>query len=475
MTTYTTTVVSATTIFDFETEATNLLIAKAGGLHGSAGADVVTGTEDYSRVTVNGEITSDSGNCIDLQGHYSSVSIGPLASVSSNSVAMTFGGTGNLVDNFGHISGAWGITVYGGTATINNYGSIVGTSTGDYYYYESGVYLVDDDDDSVNSVYRVVNSGTISGNDYAIYAGEYSYNTYYASDTTVINSGLLVGGTGGAVFLGLGVDQVFNTGTINGDVLMGGDADLFDGRGGTVNGTVFGGAGDDTFIIDDTGIELSEAAAEGTDTVKSKVNWALGDNFENLKLIGHSDINGTGNSESNVMTGNSGDNLLRGGGSSDIMYGGSGDDTLRGNGGNDTLNGGFSDDMLRGGRGNDKLVGGDGNDVLVGGVGRDVLTGGADSDTFRFIKAADSQNSNQRDKITDFTQGEDVIDLARVTPGTLSFIGTGAFTATGQGEVRYNDVSGDGVVRVDVDGDGSADMKILVSNFASFVESDFLL
>ncbi|MCP5072975.1 MAG: calcium-binding protein [Rhodobacteraceae bacterium] len=491
MTTYTTTVVSATTIFDFDTEATNLLITSSGGLHGTASADVVVGTEDYSRVTVNGELTSDSANCMDLQGNYSTISIGQSGNVSSNGVAMNLGGDGYLVNNFGHISGAWGITSYGGSGTINNAGSIVGTSTGDYYYYEAGVYLIDTDDDAVNSAYNVVNSGTISGNDYAIYAGEYSFSTYFASDTTVVNSGLLLGGGSGSVYLGLGNDTMINSGVANGDVKMGGDTDLFDGRGGTVNGTVFGESGDDTYIIDDATINLSEDAAQGTDTVQSTVGWTLGDNFENLTLIGSDHIDGYGNVESNTITGNQGNNVLNGLGSADTLYGGAGDDKVNGGNGIDNLFGGDGDDRLRGqkgadimkseagddglygGEGNDNLFGGDDNDILKGGMGRDKLYGGDDADVFLYTKAAHSKNDATADKIQDFELGLDTIDLSGVAAGTLTFIAGAAFSGT-QGEVQVTGAT-NSTVLVDVDGDGTADMKISVIGVTGLSEGDFVL
>jgi len=65
----------------------------------------------------------------------------------------------------------------------------------------------------------------------------------------VNNSGLLIGGGLGAVLLGLGNDEMVNTGTVIGDIDMGDDADLFDGRGGVVDGDVLGGTGDDECAV----------------------------------------------------------------------------------------------------------------------------------------------------------------------------------------------------------------------------------
>ncbi len=64
------------------------------------------------------------------------------------------------------------------------------------------------------------------------------------------------------------------------------------------------------------------------------------------------------------------------------------------------------DDILLGGVGDDVILGGAGNDILRDGAGSDVLTGGAGRDVF--ILSADGE----RDTITDFTLGEDRLDLS---------------------------------------------------------------
>ena len=70
------------------------------------------------------------------------------------------------------------------------------------------------------------------------------------------------------------------------------------------------------------------------------------------------------------------------------------------------LEGGQGFDRLFGGEGDDRLEGGAGDDVLVGGEGDDALTGGAGADTFVFTPDHDT------DTITDFGNGDDVIDLS---------------------------------------------------------------
>ncbi|MEK0085776.1 calcium-binding protein [Benzoatithermus flavus] len=86
--------------------------------------------------------------------------------------------------------------------------------------------------------------------------------------------------------------------------------------------------------------------------------------------------------------------------------GGTGDDRLSGGLGDDVLTGGGGDDTISGGDGADRLCGNAGSDILVGGPGDDILTGGPGADSFVIGPDAD------RDTITDFTRGDDRIDLA---------------------------------------------------------------
>nr|WP_283778097.1 type I secretion C-terminal target domain-containing protein [Vibrio cholerae] len=103
--------------------------------------------------------------------------------------------------------------------------------------------------------------------------------------------------------------------------------------------------------------------------------------------------------------------IAHGGGGDDRIYGQGGVDLMFGGSGNDQLYGGDGNDGLRGGTGNDTLDGGSGKDILIGGLGNDILTGGSGEDLFKWV---DGDLDGSRDRITDFTIGEDKIDLSEL-------------------------------------------------------------
>jgi Ca2+-binding RTX toxin-like protein len=134
--------------------------------------------------------------------------------------------------------------------------------------------------------------------------------------------------------------------------------------------TLDAGKGDDTYYIKitDEAIEtFDQTNGGGIDTVHVYgdpnspfiTNYTLNSNIENLTLEGTENLSAKGNSLNNMMIGNSGNNLLSG----------------------------------------------------VGGA--DTLTGGAGNDVFKYFNTADSGlvSLHTADVITDFTKGQDTIDL----------------------------------------------------------------
>src|SRR5262249_11018041 len=100
-----------------------------------------------------------------------------------------------------------------------------------------------------------------------------------------------------------------------GNVLTGNaGANKIDGRGG--DDTMAGGAGNDIYVVDSAGDQVTETDAKnGTDLVQSSVSFTLGKFLENLTLLdtGTTPVNGTGNELNNLITGNNAANILLGG------------------------------------------------------------------------------------------------------------------------------------------------------------------
>jgi Ca2+-binding RTX toxin-like protein len=141
----------------------------------------------------------------------------------------------------------------------------------------------------------------------------------------------------------------------------------------------------------------------------------------------------------------------------------------------------------------DVLTGNSGNNVLTGGGGHDILTGGAGNDAFVFNNLSDSPAVpigagfyKSLDYITDFTPGQDHIDLhglANETTGHVPLNFTDHFTGVaGQVVTAFmSDSTNQGtgfLAAVDLNGDHAADFEIFVHTSQPHVllhASDFLL
>ncbi|SLN64954.1 Bifunctional hemolysin/adenylate cyclase precursor [Pseudoruegeria aquimaris] len=278
--------------------------------------------------------------------------------------------------------------------------------------------------------------------------------------------------------------------TLTGDL---GD-DLLDGNGGRDTASFAGAIG----VTVDLRIAGAQATGVGNDTLVS-INHLTGSQQSDvlngngsanvLKGGGGADtLNGNGGHDS--VIGGGGSDSLFGQGGNDFLSGQSGNDRLIGGSGNDTLNGGNGSDYLNAGNGTDILLGGDGDDTLLGrsgddqltgGAGVDVLTGHAGNDRFIFLDVADSTpGSAGRDKIKDFTQGSDLIDVSAIDAvagggdQAFAFIGAGGFSGTA-GELRYVAFASSTIVKGDVDGDGSADFEVFLKGSIALAAGDFLL
>ncbi|AFL51458.1 serralysin [Sinorhizobium fredii] len=100
--------------------------------------------------------------------------------------------------------------------------------------------------------------------------------------------------------------------------------------------TMNGGSGNDTYVVNETGDVIDEAAqgGSGSDTVRSSISFSLVASakvvgaVENLTLLGTGNTNATGNGLANTLIGNSGNNILNGGAGKDKLTGGLGNDSF---------------------------------------------------------------------------------------------------------------------------------------------------
>ena len=279
--------------------------------------------------------------------------------------------------------------------------------------------------------------------------------------------------TGSAGFVGQGNagDNIIRGG-LSRDVLMGhAGNDILIGGDGAAD-ELYGGAGDDIYVITAGGDTIIEYAGDGFDTVQTTLSaYTLRLNVEALTYTGAGDFTGTGTSEDNVLTGGAGNDVLAGRGGHDVLIGGAGIDTASyanavsgvdvrlgsgaarndGDGGTDqlvgieNLTGSAFDDLLfgdaganvlRGGLGRDTLLGMDGDDVLDGGAGvANIMQGGRGDDLYIVSAVGDS--------IVEFAdEGVDTVQTAlskfklAANIENLTYTGSAAFAGTGNAQAN---------------------------------------
>ena len=265
---------------------------------------------------------------------------------------------------------------------------------------------------------------------------------------------VLQAGDEGQQVLGLAGDDRL-TGGAGRDWLFGGAGkDRLDGGLGT--NLLEGGAGNDTYVwrsdLDRIAPEAAFSAGGGIDTVEAWGDFTLPQNIEILRLQGHEDLNGYGNSAPEVLVGNPGANILSGG------------------------------------WGEDRIVGKGGDDVIIGGPRPDELVGDGGRVTFVYSDITDSRaGPAARDFINGFTHGIDRIDLSLIDANSrttdineaFTFIGNRPFSgtwSTSAGELNYASYGGNwNIVSADVDGDGRADFQIFVNLTHWMTGTDFIL
>lgn len=214
------------------------------------------------------------------------------------------------------------------------------------------------------------------------------------------------------------------TGGAGNDTITGNNrANLLDGGAGA--DSMNGGKGNDTYLVDDIGDVVREAANGGFDTVYASVSWKLPANVERLVLTGTAAIDGAGSRGDDEIIGNAAAN---------------------------------------------RLTGGDGNDTLTGGGGADRLAGGAGTDWFVFSTAPAGRTSAV--KVADFTPGVDLLVLddavfTGLAPGALSADALGFGKTAGDATDRILYEAATGWLRWDPDGSGAAGAAVIFADIGA--------
>jgi len=392
-------------------------------MDGGAGADTMaggSGNDIYYVDNVGDVITeSSSGGTDEIRTALSSYTLGSNVEKLRGTASTGQNLTGNSLANT--ITGGNGDdSLNGGTGAD----TLVGGAGNDVYY--------------VDNASDVVTEGTAAGTD--------EVRTALSSYTLAANVENLTGTKTTAQTL-TGNDLANRiTGAAAADTLAGaGGNDVLDGGAGA--DSMSGGVGDDIYYVDNAGDVVTEAAAAGTDEVRTALaSYTLGTNVENL--VGSLAAGQT-------LTGNNLANRIVGAGGNDVIDGGTGADTMAGGGGNDlyyvdnagdvvtegaaagtdevrtglasytlganmeTLTGtSASGQTLTGNSLANTITGGAGNDIIDGGASADTMTGGAGNDIYYVnnsndvvVEASSGGTDEVRTSLASYTLGANVEKL----------------------------------------------------------------
>lgn len=297
------------------------------------------------------------------------------------------------------------------------------------------------------------------------------------NDTIVLNRDDDLGGDN-TVDAGKGNDTVVNSFEGGNEIALGKGNDIYVGTGFSFFNqidNVDGGAGNDQFFVSTllstyiggNGNDIFRSNGHKNDFVGGNGNDTISYEFRHEdSAVGDENVTIDLNAQAALTGSNSQENF-------------SSIENAIGSLNNDLIIGSNSANTLMGLAGSDELQGKSGNDIMVGGLGQDFMFGEGDADTFVFQAVADSSTvSSTRDIIFDFSRSAgDHIDLSGIDANTslrgnqaFTFIGTAAFTGEA-GEARFSN----GVLSVDVNGNGTADMTVDVRGLTSMLATDFIL
>ncbi|MFM7786119.1 MAG: calcium-binding protein, partial [Gammaproteobacteria bacterium] len=276
----------------------------------------------------------------------------------------------------------------------------------------------------------------------------------------VYNGATVTGNAQANILRGNQYRDVLNGAAGNDRLFGNGESDTLDGGAGA--DTMAGGDAADTYFVDDAGDRVIESSGSssyyqvsGPDLVNTTIDFTLPSNVENLKLLGTTNLNGTGNALDNLVIANNGNNAINGGDGVDTLSyegttaaltvalnttsaqvtGGSGSDTVR------------NVENLIGGTGKDDLKGNPDANRLDGSGGADTLTGFAGNDTYVVDNSGDSvvegagNGTDLVESSIDWTLGDNLENLTLTS--FYSVKGTGnALANVIQGERGNDSLSG---------------------------------
>ena len=339
------------------------------------------------------------------------------------------------------------------TGTVDNQGTISAGASG--IVFDSGGWITNG---AAGSIFAYDNA-IFAGNscvirNFGLIASELSsvYVSNISTNVTLINTGYITSSSYNAYYGSNGIDTVINAGHMIGNLNLGGGNDFYDGRGGTVVGTIDGGLGNDILI-----------GGSGADKFfdNSGSNWIVGGGGDDTVTIGnYGAANGTTTAwagEANFGTDNStNDTLVVNGQAATIFLGGVVYDAFAG-----SVAGwiwGFENATGTGSA--DSIIGTGGNNIINGGGGADWLVGGGGYDQFVF----DNLGVNGA-KISDYSH--DVIDLHNIDANT-TLTGDQAFsyhtthTSNAAGEMVFTNYGSGGQIDLYVNADNVIDATIYV-------------
>ncbi|MFE0757848.1 hypothetical protein ACFW16_28060, partial [Inquilinus sp. NPDC058860] len=397
-------------------------------LSGGAGADTLYGGSGVDAADYYGSTAGVYVSLATGYGYYGDAAGDRLYDIETVYGSASYGDTligsavANVLSGYGgndYLSGGAGAdTLYGGS----------GVDAADYYGSSAGVWV----DLSTGYGYY----GDATGD--RLYDIETVYGSAGYGDT-------LIGSAAGNSLYGYGgADRLYgNTGD---DTLSGGAGnDYLVGGGGA--DALYGGTDNDTadYYASSAGVYVNLATGYGY------YGDAAGDRLYDVENL-------QGSTYGDTLIGSAANNSLYGYAGSDGLYGQDGQD------------------YLSGGDGNDYLSGGNGNDTLIGGAGQDTLVGGAGADRFIYSGITQSPVATP-DRIIDFSHAQaDRIDLSAIDANT-GVAGNQAFTfgGAGAGALTYAFSGTDTVITGHVNGDGIADVRIVLSGHIALVAADFVL